>query len=223
MCWNKGRLCWKIAKLFYFCHLKKLVRPETFWTLLRSTVETLSSLIFQTVLSLATNLSAVQFFDSISQSPKEDPIFHSLKFSPAFSGSQYDNSVFALHCRFLRRSFLAQRNDCLSCPMCMIRNFRIFYCARNYCRIDREIHIPIHTACLLQTLHRTHYRNSSTAMSHIIPLPDDFWKGNYYNDKWNKIIEMKFTFRNSNYFLLQNSVILVSDDAASSNNPVPTF
>ena len=27
MCWNKGRLCWKIAKLFYFCHLKKL---ETF-------------------------------------------------------------------------------------------------------------------------------------------------------------------------------------------------
>ena len=29
-CWNKGRLCWKIAKLFYFCHLKKLVRPETF-------------------------------------------------------------------------------------------------------------------------------------------------------------------------------------------------
>ena len=30
MCWNKGRLCWKTAKLFYFCHLKKLVRPETF-------------------------------------------------------------------------------------------------------------------------------------------------------------------------------------------------
>ena len=30
MCWNKGRLCWKIAKLFYFCHLKKLVSPETF-------------------------------------------------------------------------------------------------------------------------------------------------------------------------------------------------
>ena len=30
MCSNKGRLCWKIAKLFYFCHLKKLVRPETF-------------------------------------------------------------------------------------------------------------------------------------------------------------------------------------------------
>ena len=31
MCWNKGRrLCWKIAKLFYFCLLKKLVRPETF-------------------------------------------------------------------------------------------------------------------------------------------------------------------------------------------------
>ena len=29
-CLNKGRLCWKIAKLFYFCHLKKLVRPETF-------------------------------------------------------------------------------------------------------------------------------------------------------------------------------------------------
>ena len=35
VCWNKGRLCWKIAKLFYFCHLKKLVRPETFWTLPR--------------------------------------------------------------------------------------------------------------------------------------------------------------------------------------------
>ena len=35
MFWNKGRLCWKIAKLFYFCHLKKVVRPETFWTLLR--------------------------------------------------------------------------------------------------------------------------------------------------------------------------------------------
>ena len=30
MCWNKGRLCWKIAKLFYFCHLKKLVRPQNF-------------------------------------------------------------------------------------------------------------------------------------------------------------------------------------------------
>ena len=30
MCWNKGRLYWKIAKLFYFCHIKKLVRPETF-------------------------------------------------------------------------------------------------------------------------------------------------------------------------------------------------
>ena len=30
MCWNKVRLYWKIAKLFYFCHLKKLVRPETF-------------------------------------------------------------------------------------------------------------------------------------------------------------------------------------------------
>ena len=30
MCWDKGRLCWKIAKLFYFCHLKKLARPETF-------------------------------------------------------------------------------------------------------------------------------------------------------------------------------------------------
>ena len=30
MCWNKGRLCWKIPKLIYFCHLKKLVRPETF-------------------------------------------------------------------------------------------------------------------------------------------------------------------------------------------------
>ena len=29
MCWNKGRLCWKISKLFCFCHLKKLVRPET--------------------------------------------------------------------------------------------------------------------------------------------------------------------------------------------------
>ena len=30
MCWNKGGLCWKMAKLFYFCHLNKLVRPETF-------------------------------------------------------------------------------------------------------------------------------------------------------------------------------------------------
>ena len=30
VCWNNGRLCWKTAKLFYFCHLKKLVRPETF-------------------------------------------------------------------------------------------------------------------------------------------------------------------------------------------------
>ena len=30
VCWNKGRLCWKTAKLFYFCHLKKLVRPKTF-------------------------------------------------------------------------------------------------------------------------------------------------------------------------------------------------
>ena len=26
----KGRVCWKIAKLFYFCQLKKLVRPENF-------------------------------------------------------------------------------------------------------------------------------------------------------------------------------------------------
>ena len=30
VCWNKERLCWKIAKLFYFCHLKKSVRQETF-------------------------------------------------------------------------------------------------------------------------------------------------------------------------------------------------
>ena len=30
MCWNKGRLCWKIAKMFYFCHLKNLVSPEYF-------------------------------------------------------------------------------------------------------------------------------------------------------------------------------------------------
>ena len=30
VCWNKGRLCWKIANLFYFCHLKKLVSSETF-------------------------------------------------------------------------------------------------------------------------------------------------------------------------------------------------
>ena len=30
MCWNKGRLCWKTAKLLYFCHLRKLVRSETF-------------------------------------------------------------------------------------------------------------------------------------------------------------------------------------------------
>ena len=30
MCWNKGRLRCKIAKVLYFCHLKKLVRPETF-------------------------------------------------------------------------------------------------------------------------------------------------------------------------------------------------
>ena len=30
VCWNKGRLRWKIANLFYFCHLKKLFRPETF-------------------------------------------------------------------------------------------------------------------------------------------------------------------------------------------------
>ena len=27
--WYKGRLCWKIANLFYFCHLKKLDREET--------------------------------------------------------------------------------------------------------------------------------------------------------------------------------------------------
>ena len=26
----KGDYVWKIAKLFYLCHLKKLVRPETF-------------------------------------------------------------------------------------------------------------------------------------------------------------------------------------------------
>jgi len=30
MCWNKGRLYWKTAKLLYFCHLKEFVRPETF-------------------------------------------------------------------------------------------------------------------------------------------------------------------------------------------------
>ena len=35
VCWNKGRLCWKIAKLFYFCHLKKLVTGN-FWTVLRT-------------------------------------------------------------------------------------------------------------------------------------------------------------------------------------------
>ena len=30
LCWSKGRLYWKIAKLFHFCHLSKLVRPETY-------------------------------------------------------------------------------------------------------------------------------------------------------------------------------------------------
>jgi hypothetical protein len=30
MCWNKGRLYWKRAKMFYFCHLKKFIRPDTF-------------------------------------------------------------------------------------------------------------------------------------------------------------------------------------------------
>ena len=30
MFWNKGRLHWKIANLFYLCHLERLVRPETF-------------------------------------------------------------------------------------------------------------------------------------------------------------------------------------------------
>ena len=30
MCWNKGRLYCKIANLFYFCQLKKLVRSENF-------------------------------------------------------------------------------------------------------------------------------------------------------------------------------------------------
>jgi hypothetical protein len=30
VCWNKGRLYWKITKLFHFSHLKKLVRPENF-------------------------------------------------------------------------------------------------------------------------------------------------------------------------------------------------
>jgi len=40
MCWNKGRLYWKIAKLFYFCHLKELVRPGTFWPTLVRTYHT---------------------------------------------------------------------------------------------------------------------------------------------------------------------------------------
>ena len=30
VCWSKGRLYWRIAKLFHFCHLSKLVRPETY-------------------------------------------------------------------------------------------------------------------------------------------------------------------------------------------------
>jgi len=30
MCWNKGRLYWKTAKLFCFWQLKNSVRPETF-------------------------------------------------------------------------------------------------------------------------------------------------------------------------------------------------
>ena len=30
VCWSKGRLYWKIAKLFHFCHLSKLARPETY-------------------------------------------------------------------------------------------------------------------------------------------------------------------------------------------------
>ena len=34
--WNKGRLCWKIAKLFYFCHLKKVCQAGDFWSLLRT-------------------------------------------------------------------------------------------------------------------------------------------------------------------------------------------
>ena len=32
----KGRLCLTMAKLFYFCHLKKLVSPGNFWTVLRT-------------------------------------------------------------------------------------------------------------------------------------------------------------------------------------------
>ena len=30
VCWSKGRLYWKIANLFHFCHLSKLVRLETY-------------------------------------------------------------------------------------------------------------------------------------------------------------------------------------------------
>ena len=33
MCWNKGRLCWKIAELFYFCQSwsgRKLLDPTTY-------------------------------------------------------------------------------------------------------------------------------------------------------------------------------------------------
>ena len=45
MCWNKVRLCWKTAKLFYFCHLKKVGQAGNFWTLLRNQFPALTALL----------------------------------------------------------------------------------------------------------------------------------------------------------------------------------
>ena len=46
-CWNKGRLCWKIANLFYFCHLKRLVRAETFGPYYINTIHVLTNYFLQ--------------------------------------------------------------------------------------------------------------------------------------------------------------------------------
>jgi len=60
----------------------------------------------------------------------------------------YFGICFPLH--VLGPSFLARRYDYFSFPMCMVRTFREFYCARNYCKTYREKYILIHSEWVIK-------------------------------------------------------------------------
>jgi hypothetical protein len=95
--------------------------------------------------------------------------FHSLKFSSAFSGSEYSTSAFGFHCVILGPSFLAGWYDSFSCPMRMIRTSREFYCARNYCKTERELYFLIHSECRPRGRYWQHGKSRPTG----IKIPDN--------------------------------------------------